>query len=204
MLWVFGYGSLVWKPPAGSGASPRQYGYIEGYRRVWHQQSTDHRGTPEFPGTVVTLVAQPGSRVWGVASLLTESDDLAELARIKADLDHREKQYDTRLQLDVLGADGAVIARECLAYVGTPAGENWAGERPLREIAENIAAARGPSGPNDAYLFNLCEAFRTEIGAERAEPELFELERLVRSIQAAPGRGAPSPLVQSQRRILLE
>lgn len=202
MLWVFGYGSLVWKPPAGSGATPRQYGYVEGYRRVWYQQSTDHRGTPQFPGSVVTLVAdaRPGARVWGVVSLLTESIDLAELARIKADLDHREKQYDTRLQLDVLGPDGSVIARECVTYVGTADGENWAGERPLREIAENIAAAHGPSGPNDEYLFRLCDAFRRDIGADRAEPELFELERLVRSIQAAPGSAAQSQRDQSRRR----
>lgn len=167
------------------------YGYLDGYRRVWHQSSTDHRGTPEAPGSVVTLVRDdsPGARVWGVAARISESEDDAELAGIMADLDYREKQYDTRLRLSVFGEDGMVLA-ECLTYIGTPDGANWAGERPLEEIAANIAGAIGPSGPNDEYLYRLCEAFRSQIGAERAEPELFELEALVRKHKRGPFLGA--------------
>lgn len=185
MLWVFGYGSLVWKPPAGAEANTRLFGYIEGYRRVWYQQSTDHRGTPDAPGRVVTLVRddRPGARVWGVASLLSQSNDPSELQRICADLDFREKQYDSREQLDVFGADGSCLAKCAITYIGTPAGDNWGGERPLPEIAQIIATAHGPSGPNDEYLHRLCAAFR-EIGSDRAEPELFELEALVRAIQS--------------------
>lgn len=52
-IWIFGFGSLVHTPGFEHGEVVD--GLIKGYRRVWWQNSTDHRGTPEAPGRVVTL-----------------------------------------------------------------------------------------------------------------------------------------------------
>jgi cation transport protein ChaC len=53
-LWVLGYGSLIFKPPPHA-----RYvipGVIYGFARRFWQSSSDHRGTPEQKGRVVTLV----------------------------------------------------------------------------------------------------------------------------------------------------
>eukprot|EP00039_Didymoeca_costata_P014615 m.237979 g.237979 ORF g.237979 m.237979 type:complete len:96 (-) comp16058_c0_seq9:2584-2871(-) len=54
---VFGYGSLTWKPPADtSEIKSFSLGYIKGWCRRFWQASVDHRGTPENPGRVVTIL----------------------------------------------------------------------------------------------------------------------------------------------------
>lgn len=54
-LWIIGYGSLIFKPPPSYAF--RVIGTINGYLRRFWQSSSDHRGTPLFPGRVVTLVS---------------------------------------------------------------------------------------------------------------------------------------------------
>lgn len=44
-LYIFGYGSLIWKP--NFPYSRRMIGYIKGYKRRFYQSSITHRGTPK-------------------------------------------------------------------------------------------------------------------------------------------------------------
>lgn len=59
-LWLFGYGSLLFKPPLHhleiSKDFKRYDGYINGYIRRFWQSSYDNRGTPEQKGRVVTII----------------------------------------------------------------------------------------------------------------------------------------------------
>jgi hypothetical protein len=61
-LRIFGYGSLCWSPGATGALSKTRVttslGFCMGYKRTWAQRSTDHRGTPKFPGIVCTLLTK--------------------------------------------------------------------------------------------------------------------------------------------------
>uniref|UniRef100_A0A7R9V6M3 glutathione-specific gamma-glutamylcyclotransferase n=1 Tax=Chlamydomonas euryale TaxID=1486919 RepID=A0A7R9V6M3_9CHLO len=97
-IWIFGYGSIIWK--AGFPHRKKLYGFIKGYRRVWWQGSTDHRGTPEAPGRTLTLAEDPDAYTWGAAYELDGTFE--EQQKTLEYLEWREKQYDIRRQVDLL------------------------------------------------------------------------------------------------------
>ena len=55
-LYLFGYGSLLWRPGDLLGNFTSSSCSCSGWQRLFAQRSSDHRGSPEFPGFVATLV----------------------------------------------------------------------------------------------------------------------------------------------------
>lgn len=53
-LWIFGYGSIVWKNDE-IHHTEVESGWIRGYRRRFWQSSPDHRGTVDNPGLVTSI-----------------------------------------------------------------------------------------------------------------------------------------------------
>ncbi|RXH90936.1 hypothetical protein DVH24_006881 [Malus domestica] len=157
-IWVFGYGSLIWK--AGFNYDERLVGFIKGYRRVFYQGSTDHRGTPEYPGRTVTLEPAEGEVCWGVAYKISNKED-QEVAITY--LEVREKQYDKKAYLDFFTDPMATTAAVSgvMVYIASPDKKhnvNYLGPASTEEISKQIVQAEGPSGPNRDYLFRLEEA----------------------------------------------
>ncbi len=161
-VWLFGYGSLIFK--ADFPFIDRRPAYIGGWSRRFWQGSHDHRGTETAPGRVVTLVPDAGALCHGMAYLVTPEEF--------AHLDHREKNGYLRLATEMHFDDGS--SDEGIVYIATHENEAYLGPADELDIARQIATARGPSGPNSEYLLGLAQALR-ELG--KPDPHVFALER---------------------------
>jgi cation transport regulator ChaC len=151
-VWLFGYGSLIFK--ADFPYIERRPASIRGWTRRFWQGSHDHRGTETAPGAVCH----------GMAYLVTPEEF--------AHLDHREKNGYLRLPIDIAFDEGG--SEEGLVYIATHENAAFLGPATEHEIAQQIAAAVGPSGPNSEYLLELARALRA-LGMD--DPHVFEIER---------------------------
>jgi cation transport regulator ChaC len=168
-FWIFGYGSLVWRP-----AFPhldKRPGWLDGFARRFWQASTDHRGVPEAPGRVVTLVPSLGERCWGMAYRVAASAR----GEVLASLDQRESGGFERRSLEVRLPTGGRL--KALVYVAGPGNPNYLGPAPLGAIASQVCCSRGLSGHNVEYVVRLAEALRELGGGDAHVDALVELLR---------------------------
>jgi len=176
--WIFGYGSLIWK--AGFHHLGSRPAFVRGWARRFWQGSTDHRGVPRAPGRVVTLVEAPGETCWGRAYLLDPSSRDAVLAH----LDHREKGGYERLELPLYFSEGHHVPG--LVYHATADNPNFLGETGMTDLARQVLASHGPSGPNTEYVLRLEEAL-AEMGAHDTHvTELADAVRCLLGCQLPP------------------
>ena len=163
--WVFGYGSLIYK--VDFPYLEREEAALEGWERRFWQGSHDHRGTPEAPGRVVTLIPVAGARCKGVAYRVEHE--------VFEHLDHREKNGYERhaVTMCLTGTQRHVGG---LLYVASADNHAFMGPAPLPELAAHIARSSGPSGSNRAYVLQLADALRA---LDDHDPHVFALEALL-------------------------
>ncbi len=124
---------------------------IDWARRFW-QGSHDHRGTPNAPGRVLTLVPMAGEQCDGRVFKIPEY----EAANTLSQLDYREKNGYQRQHLTVETSElGAV---EALSYIAPQCNEAWLGDASPQVIADHIRVSTGPSGSNTDYVLSLHDA----------------------------------------------
>lgn len=166
-MWIFGYGSLIFRPSFAF--EERRAAWLRGWTRRFWQASTDHRGVPEAPGRVVTLVREESARCWGMAyRIATERVD-----EVLVHLDYREQGGYERHEVEVETGEGNVPA---LIYLAGPQNPCYQGETPLEELVRIVRTASGPSGTNRSYVEQLAAAL-TEAGEHDAH--VHELARLL-------------------------
>lgn len=160
-VWLFGYGSLIYK--VDFPFLEQRAATISGWARRFWQGSHDHRGTPQAPGRVVTLVRQPEATCKGMAYRVSPE--------VFEHLDVREKNGYLRFSTPMVFDDGS--STEGLVYIATEDNAAFLGPAPVVEMARQIASSSGPSGPNSEYLLKLAEAIRA---LDSHDPHVFELE----------------------------
>lgn len=175
-FWIFGYGSLIWKP--GFAFAERRRARLAGFRRAFCMASMHYRGTPEAPGLVLALDAEPGANCGGVAYRV----DAAAAAATLGYLRERELvSYAYREERHPVAVEGGAEV-EALCYVIDRDHAQYRGGLSLEAQAEVIARAVGPMGPNAEYLDNTVAGLAA-LGI--VDPELERLQALVRARSGA-------------------
>jgi glutathione-specific gamma-glutamylcyclotransferase len=145
-IWVFAYGSLIWKPAFEY--VERRLGTLKGWHRGFCLKTTRWRGTPDRPGLMMAL--QRGGQCQGVAYKLnpeTVAEDLQTLFR--RELGVKPLNQDARwLRID--SYEGDVCA---LTFTANATGQSYVGKIPLEETAAIIADAVGVWGSCADYLY---------------------------------------------------
>lgn len=145
-LWVFAYGSLMWRP--GFSYLRSRPARLIGAHRALCVYSWVHRGTPERPGLVLGL--DHGGTCRGVAFLVAAAERDATVAYLRA----REQVtgvYLERLR-DIRFDDGT--AARALTYVVDRGHAQYAGALDEETQLAIVAGACGQSGPNRDYVVN--------------------------------------------------
>ncbi len=165
-LWVFGYGSLMWRP--GFAYEEVRRATLVGYRRCFCLFSTHHRGTAERPGLVLGL--DRGGACDGLAFRIAAERRTLTLDYLTAREQISGAYRDTLVPVSLDGEPGREVS--ALAYIVERRHPSYAGRLHLAEQAHLIRGARGISGPNLDYLINTL-AHLDSLGIR--EPELSRL-----------------------------
>ncbi|MEC7985557.1 MAG: gamma-glutamylcyclotransferase [Myxococcota bacterium] len=163
--WIFGYGSLIWKP--NFPYVEKRYATLFGWCRRFYQGSPDHRGTEENPGRVVTLLPDAGTRCFGVAYRIAEKDR----HDIFTYLDVREQGGYQLLTEEVHFLDGGSAL--AYVYIATVQNPYYIGADTPQAMANHIYNSHGPSGANLQYFLQLRKALQSFAPVDSHIEEIF-------------------------------
>ncbi len=181
-LWIFAYGSLIWKPACE--AEDHGYGYLRGWHRRFCLRLQRFRGTVEAPGLMMAL--DTGGSCKGVLQRIPER-----FARERLELVlRRETSVKPVSNLPRwMTVEGAAGKCRALAFTINRRGPNYC-RHSLQETAAILARACGHWGTGAEYLMHTV-AHLEERGIH--DPYLWKLQRLVaENIAAAMDPAAPS------------
>ena len=155
-LWVFGYGSLMWRP--GFDFLEQVPARLVGEHRALCVFSFVHRGTPEKPGLVLGL--DRGGACRGVAFRIAEKQRAETVTYLRA------REQVTSVYREVMRSvwlENAARERvSALAYVVDRGHVQYAGRLSLAEQLRFVRQGHGQSGANRDYVIATVKAIEAE------------------------------------------
>lgn len=154
-LWVFGYGSLMWRP--GFEFSERRAARLNGAHRALCVISHVHRGTPEKPGLVLGL--DRGGSCRGIAFRVAGKNREQVIQYL------REREQVTTVYLekyrlvDLLDGNRARVSAVC--YLVDRGHAQYSGALSLEEQLTYVKRGHGKSGNNPDYVLATVDALRS-------------------------------------------
>jgi cation transport protein ChaC len=169
-LWVFGYGSLMWRP--GFAYLERVPARLIGLHRSLCVFSFVHRGTPERPGLVLGL--DRGGMCRGVAFRVAAAarHETVEYLREREQVTSVYVETSRQIELE----DKARRRVRALCYIVDRSHVQYAGRLTLAESLHHVRQGHGKSGANRDYVIETVRALET-LGYREGELHLLA-ERL--------------------------
>ncbi len=165
-LWVFGYGSLMWRP--GFDFVERVPARLIGLHRALCVYSFVHRGTPEQPGLVLGL--DRGGMCRGIAFRV------AAAAREKTVAYLRAREQVTTVYLETMRRieleEKARRQVRALCFVVDRSHVQYAGRLTLAACLHHVRQGRGRSGPNRDYVLDAVQSLEA-LGYRETELHLL-------------------------------
>ena len=169
-LWVFGYGSLMWRP--GFEFLEKVPARLIGEHRALCVYSFDHRGTPEKPGLVLGL--DRGGACRGIAFRVAAKQGRDTIAYL------RSREQTTNVYREVMRSvwleNEARERVSALAYVVDRGHVQYAGRLSLTEQLRYVHQGHGRSGNNRDYV--LATVRSIEVQGFR-DPQLHQLATML-------------------------
>jgi glutathione-specific gamma-glutamylcyclotransferase len=169
-LWLFAYGSLIWKPEVPHVELRRATAH--GWHRAFSMQIKRYRGTPEQPGFMMCL--DRGGSCEGVVLRLADEDLEGQVEKLLRREVSRKGGLEAVRWIAVESDGGPTQA---LAFYAAPSQlEYYRENRPVEEVARGLARACGHWGSGADYLYNTVRHLE-ELGIHDAG--LWNLQEMV-------------------------
>ena len=161
-LWVFGYGSLMWRP--GFDFVERSPARLVGLHRALCVYSFVHRGTPERPGLVLGL--DRGGACKGMAFRVAAGRRAEAIAYLRAREQVTAVYRESHRDITLLGREERRVP--ALTYIVDRGHPQYAGKLTIAQQLHHIRQAHGQSGANPDYVLATVAALES-LGCRDAE-----------------------------------
>jgi cation transport protein ChaC len=168
-IWVFAYGSLIWKPATAIAEQRRSR--ADGWHRSFCIEMRSWRGSPEQPGLMMAL--RRGGNCEGIAQRLHGSDRHDLMVRLLRREIGGPKGYAALRAIELESDDGPLRA---LCFYADPPDVDETARFSVNRVASILAQACGHAGSCAEYLFQTVSALQV---AGIHDPHLWQLQELV-------------------------